>query len=90
MKLSPSSKEAANLFVVGQYIKKYLLLLSGLNFPITMAKKPRSQRRKGGKTSDNGGEEASVSKADALSDTHTVDDSVGLSLFEDEYAFGGK
>ena len=54
-----------------------------------MAKKPRSQRRKKGKGSD-AEDDVAVSKADALSDTHTVDGSVGLSLFEDDYTFGGK
>lgn len=57
-----------------------------------MAKKPRSQRRKKGKASDgDGGDDgASMSKMETLSDTYTVDDSVGMSLFEDDYMFGGK
>lgn len=56
-----------------------------------MGKKPRSQRRKNGKGADAGtGDNGSVSnKMETLSDTHTVDDSVGLSLFEDDYMFDG-
>ena len=57
-----------------------------------MAKKPRSQRRGGGgkKGKSSAEDDDANNKLETLSDSHTVDDSVGLSLLEDEYAFDGE